>query len=320
MRFTMRDFIKSQLAKPAPVVTADLTGKTVVVLGANTGLGFEATKHFAKMNPGRLILACRSETRGQAALDRLKAGTGYKKAELWIVDLANFASVKQFADKFERDGGRLDILVENAAILPFKYESTKDGWESALQVNCLATPLLAILLIPIMTRTARDHATLPRIVIVASTMHYFLKLEKSVYENSAMLKTVGSKKYCTSTAMQTRYELTKLLNVFFARALNAHLGPSTPLVVNAVCPGYCYSELRRDYSGLRAVEQGSRQLVWGAVAQGAQPEDLRGTSDFVISPEGAKLQERVWEEMVQILGEVDPRVTTTVKKYLSAEV
>lgn len=47
----------------------DLTGKTVMVLGANTGIGFEATKHFATMNPGRLILACRSESKGHAAVE-----------------------------------------------------------------------------------------------------------------------------------------------------------------------------------------------------------------------------------------------------------
>jgi NAD(P)-dependent dehydrogenase (short-subunit alcohol dehydrogenase family) len=62
----------------------------------------------------------------------LKDATGYSKAELWIIDLADFESVKQFADKFERDGGRLDILVENAAIGTFKYEATEDGWETSL--------------------------------------------------------------------------------------------------------------------------------------------------------------------------------------------
>jgi retinol dehydrogenase-12 len=62
-------FIKSQLTKPKPLVTSDLKGKTVVVVGANAGLGFEASKHFATMNPGRLILACRSQSKGQTALE-----------------------------------------------------------------------------------------------------------------------------------------------------------------------------------------------------------------------------------------------------------
>jgi retinol dehydrogenase-12 len=60
--------IQNQWWKVAPVEHVDLTGKTVVVIGANVGLGFEAAKHFASMNPKRLVLGCRSQERGQAAL------------------------------------------------------------------------------------------------------------------------------------------------------------------------------------------------------------------------------------------------------------
>ncbi|KAJ7663843.1 hypothetical protein DFH06DRAFT_1128222 [Mycena polygramma] len=128
MHLTFGTFVKGQLFKaPKPVVKADLTGKTVIVLGANTGLGFEATKHFASMNAGGLILALRSKPkqgtgRAHRTAPELKTETGYGKAELWLVDLADFASVKEFADKFERDGGRLDILVENAGVGGFTYE------------------------------------------------------------------------------------------------------------------------------------------------------------------------------------------------------
>jgi FlaA1/EpsC-like NDP-sugar epimerase len=68
-KFSMLNFIRTQRAKPPPVEKVDLTGKTVIVIGANAGLGFETTKHFASMNPGRLILACRSESKGNAALE-----------------------------------------------------------------------------------------------------------------------------------------------------------------------------------------------------------------------------------------------------------
>jgi FlaA1/EpsC-like NDP-sugar epimerase len=71
MRVSFWDFVKDQWRKQQPVVKVDLAGKTVLVLGANTGLGFEATKHFATMNPERLILACRSQSRGQAALESM---------------------------------------------------------------------------------------------------------------------------------------------------------------------------------------------------------------------------------------------------------
>jgi hypothetical protein len=108
-----------------------------------------------------------------------------------------------------------------------------------------------------------------------------------------------------------------VLNVFFVRALNARLPPSTPLIVNAVDPGYCYSELRRGLTGVRAVfdylmeralafttEVGSRRLVWAALAYPDQPDKLRGEfsagcevqeiSDYVLSAQGAKVQDRLW--------------------------
>ncbi|KAF7371442.1 hypothetical protein MSAN_00781200 [Mycena sanguinolenta] len=337
MRRKVLDFVRNQLATQPPVVKVDLTGKTAIVLGANTGLGFEAAKHFATMNPGRLILACRNQTKGQAAVNNIKTTTGYTRAELQILDLANFGSVKKFADNFERDGERVDILVANAATLMDKYEPTEDGWETAFQVSCLSTPLVALVLLPAMMRTAREHSTFPRLVVVSSEVHYWASIEKAVRENPDMLKTLGSAEYCTPTKMMSRYVLVKLLNIFFVRALNAHLPPGSPLIVNAVNPGFCYSELTRGLTGVAAAfdrlmawifaystEVGSRHLVWASVAS---PDALRGAyinacevtepSDFVVSAEGEKIQDRLWDELVDILGKVDPRVTAAVEQYLS---
>ncbi|KAJ7286170.1 hypothetical protein C8J57DRAFT_1461364 [Mycena rebaudengoi] len=338
MRRTLWHFLKAQLTKQPPVVNADLTSKTVMVVGANTGLGFEATKHFATMNPGRVILACRSQSRGQAAVEKLKSETGYANAELRIVDLADFGSVRQFADKFEQDGNRLDYLVLNAGVANFKYEPTEDGWETSLQVNSLSTSLVALLLLPVMIETARKHSTIPRVVVVSSETHYWASIAKSVRENPDMFKTLGSQTYCTPRAMAGRYVLTKLLNIFFVRALNARLPPTTPLIVNAVNPGYCASELMRSSTGLAAwldylllltvgfpTEVGSRQLVWAALAEQEHPDALRGqyisgsrveeVSDFVL--DNLKTQDRVWDETLDILGKVDPRVTANVNKYLA---
>ena len=68
MKLGTFQFLREQLAYVPPVKYEDLSGKTVVVIGANIGLGFEAAKHFAKMKPGRLILGCRSKERGDAAV------------------------------------------------------------------------------------------------------------------------------------------------------------------------------------------------------------------------------------------------------------
>jgi hypothetical protein len=75
------DFIREQWRK-VPIELVDLTGKTVVLIGANVGLGFEAAKHFASMNPKRLVLGCRNQEKGQAAV----------QGKLAVVDLVVFAS------------------------------------------------------------------------------------------------------------------------------------------------------------------------------------------------------------------------------------
>lgn len=69
MKRTISQFISDQWAPPPPVLTADLTGQTVIVIGANTGIGLEATKHFAKMGADRIILGCRNEEKGEAAVE-----------------------------------------------------------------------------------------------------------------------------------------------------------------------------------------------------------------------------------------------------------
>lgn len=66
-KFTFTSFFLDQMAPLPPVLTTDLAGKSVMVTGANTGIGFEAAKHFARMKPARLILACRSEQKGMDA-------------------------------------------------------------------------------------------------------------------------------------------------------------------------------------------------------------------------------------------------------------
>lgn len=66
-----------------------------------------------------------------AILPELRAQTGYKDAEVWLVDLASYQSVLAFAERFKKDGGRLDVLLENAAVAPVMGNTTltKDGYE-----------------------------------------------------------------------------------------------------------------------------------------------------------------------------------------------
>ena len=210
-----------------------------------------------------------------------------------------------------------------------------------MQVNNLSPSLLALLLLPQMIRTSKEYETTPRIVVVSSEMHFWVSVEKDLLESPNIVEIIGSKEYCTKSGMMgtQRYSLTKrqylsslrscilpclsleilVINVFFVRALSERLpmdSPQTP-IVNAVTPGYCYSELRRSLQGIIAMldrllekllahttEEGSRQLVWAAVG-GADCEDtLRGAyiygsevqepGDVVLGDAGRKLQNKFW--------------------------
>lgn len=110
-------------------------------------------------------------------------------------------------------------------------------------------------------------------------------------------------------------EFPTVLNVFMARALTDRTGPSSPVIINSINPGYTYSELRRNVTGLRALffrlmeavlawsgEVGARVVLWAALA--GKPDEMRGqyvstwevreASDFVLSKKGREVQDKVW--------------------------
>lgn len=131
-----------------PVIKADLSGKTVMVVGANTGIGYEAAKHFAAMQPSKVIITARNDDKAavtvsgkcirqlvsyisnrRSLVPGLKNETGFQSIEGRILELSRFASVVEFADKFNKDGDDLDILVINAGVAYEKFSKTQDGWE-----------------------------------------------------------------------------------------------------------------------------------------------------------------------------------------------
>lgn len=121
--------------------------------------------------------------------------TGCREVELWLIDLSSFASVLEFAERFEQDGGRLDILLMNAGINTTTYSTTKDGWESTLQVNHLSTSLLSLLLLPHLAKTGKDTVN-SRLVIVSSDAHYLGVFSKKDLEAPNTLELISSKEYC----------------------------------------------------------------------------------------------------------------------------
>ncbi|KAI0093039.1 short-chain dehydrogenase [Irpex rosettiformis] len=335
-------FVIAQYTPIDPVLTTDLSGKSVIVTGANTGLGLEAAKHFARMGPARLILACRSEARGKVAAEELAIETSYN-AEVQLLDLSSFDSVKSFAKRLE--GEPIDIYVANAAVALMEYVSTQDGWEQCVQVNHLSTALLSFLLLPNLVKASSLHGSSSRVVIVSSGAAFASSFDGELAKGNVLAK-LSDQEHSTSEMMAHRYADTKLLNIFFARAFAHHLSPSfaSSIIPNSVNPGLCITDLSRNVPLLfrirlkmlhfllgHTAEQGSRQLVWAALGPDGQEgphvkplmsgayvalAQVKQPSDFVTSKAGWELQENIWNETIDILSKIEPSVRSIISQYL----
>lgn len=311
------------LPKASPSTDTTFKGRTIIVTGSNAGLGLEAARHFTALGAGKVILAVRNAEKGQAAKTSIEESThtaGQGIVEVWPLDLSNYASVKAFAQRASSELERLDVLLENAGIATMNYNVAEDN-EATITVNVISTFLLALLLLPKLRETARKFPTddpkkKPHLVIVSSEVHNFTSFPEQSAPEGKILATLNDK---TSANMDDRYNVSKLLEVFFTRKLASRSpfpNPGGDVVINFLNPGLCHSELAREIDSwgfwfmklllARSTEQGSRTLVHaagaGAESHGQYMSDARVA---VVAPlvrrdekEGKKLQRRVWDEVV----------------------
>jgi retinol dehydrogenase-12 len=166
----LTSFLKSQLFTHLPYPSTSFTGQTIIITGSNVGLGLEAARHFVRLDAARVILGCRSISKGESALTDIESSIGRKGVvEVWEVDMSSYKSVKAFCARAEKEE-RIDVVVENAGIAVPVYEEV-EGTESTIAVNVIATFLMAFLMVPLLRRSAEKYNTVPRLVIVASDAH-----------------------------------------------------------------------------------------------------------------------------------------------------
>jgi retinol dehydrogenase-12 len=335
--------LRSQLCVSLPTPTASFAGETVIVTGANTGLGREAAKHLVRLGASKVILAVRTVSKGEDARKYIEKETNKTGVmEVWPVDMSSTDSIKAFVQK-ATSLERLDVLVANAGIWPTKHEIVENNEyvpnpspapnhpliypRATITVNVINTFLLITLLLPILRRTATTYSTIPRVTVVNSALHKFanLKARKSQSIFTALATPpLGPKDY------DARYNDSKLLVLLYTRAFAA-ANPFSNLnannvVLTSVNPGYCVSALRGE--NLPLAEKGQRALLARSTDTGAQTlvdavkpvkgeeaisrhgayvDDMKvkKPTAWVETKEGRETQERVWRELNEIIAGIE---------------
>lgn len=190
-------------------------GRTAIVTGANSGLGLVTARELARAG-ARVILACRSTDKGEAALAGMAGDVQVRR-----LDLADLASIREFADGI----GLADVLVNNAGIMAVPYALTRDGFESQIGTNHLGHFALTNLLLPKIT---------DRVVTVSSMMHWTGTISLSDLNWKA-------RPYSAWLA----YGQSKLANLLFTSELQRRLtAAGSPLRAHAAHPGYSATNLQ----------------------------------------------------------------------------
>src|SRR5262249_47403008 len=112
----------------------DLEGRTIVVTGANSGLGYEAALELARKR-ATVVLACRNAESGREAAARIGVAAPGAAVEVLALDLASLASIRAFADAFRARHGALDVLINNAGVMALPLRTTADGFEMHFGTN-----------------------------------------------------------------------------------------------------------------------------------------------------------------------------------------
>ncbi|KAB2108422.1 hypothetical protein AG0111_0g3371 [Alternaria gaisen] len=317
------------------VPETNLKGKTIVVTGANTGLGLECAKHLARKNAATIILACRDTKKGQAAVETIyrdTSCTGHTNIEVWELDLASYQSVLAFGERVRTQLPRLDAFIANAGMELQEFRKAED-LEIHLTVNVVSTFLGAIAVLPKLQETAKTHDVQTSLTFCGSMYHIFGpddEFEAGLPDDKDMFEELSNP---VRTDIIWRYALSKLMDHLCFHELTKTLSESatdySQVVVNLINPGWCGTELSRAKPhpfGERVAfvlmgwtaEKGSRAYVHAIVA-GKESHgkylsecQVKQESQFVRSERGRHIQEKAWKDLVSRFGKISPEIMSFI--------
>jgi NAD(P)-dependent dehydrogenase (short-subunit alcohol dehydrogenase family) len=242
-------------------------GRTYLVTGANSGLGFETALALAQKD-AEVILACRNQKRGDDAVARIAAAVPQAKLSLLPLDLASLASIREAAARLQDSHSSLTGLINNAGLMALPYTKTADGFEMQIGTNHLGHFALSSLLMPLLEKASG------RLVNVSSIFHR----QGKVVSDDLSFENRKYKKW-------DAYGQSKLANLLFTFELHRRLSAkSSSVQALAAHPGYSATELQNKgprAEGSSVMEQlmeMSNQLFAQSSSIGALPQ-LRAATD-----------------------------------------
>ncbi len=237
----------------------DQTGRTAVVTGANTGIGFETARMLAQKGAS-VVLACRDVAKAEKAAERIRALKPRGDVSVAALDLTDLDSVAAFARAFTGSHARLDLLIDNAGVMATPPGKTKQGFELQLGTNHLGHFALTQHLLPLLEATRGS-----RVVVLSSLMHHFGKMD---------LEDLGWQR--RGYDPQKVYAASKLANLLFVLELQRRLtAAGSPVLVVGAHPGVTRSELTRS---MNAFVRTVNPFFATATDNGALPS-LRAATD-----------------------------------------
>lgn len=290
----------------------DQSGRTIIVTGSNTGIGFEAAKALAAKG-ARVLLACRSRDKGEAAIARIAGEVPGADLAFLPLDQADLASVRAAAEQASQEP-RLDVLLNNAGVMFPPLVRTAQGFEPQFGINHLGTFALSCLLLPKLAETPGS-----RVVVTSSLAHQRGDIQWDDLDAQR------------SYSRTQRYSDSKLANLLFVQELDRRLRAAGSAVSAIAChPGVAKTELGRHTGPFKVLFapvgwflNTAAQGAWPALQAATDPEAVPGgyygpqargemkgpsgqarRSKAALNPDQAQ---RLWQVSVRMTG-IDPGI------------
>lgn len=311
----VKDFFSKQKLSTRLSDADRADGKTVVITGATSGLGFGLAVEFAKRG-AKVIMACRSQI--PEAGERVMELSGSETVEMRYMDLSKINTIHEFVDSLVKDGITIDVCILNAAVALPGPRKTETGQDEFFQVNYLSNVILTQDLIKQKVLQLKETGDLSRLIFISSDSHqgasYIDYDEFGKYFEYGVSKAISNYSYFKLVLNTYATELSRRINHEKVR-----------LSINVICPGPVHSNIVKEAPWfLRKILGGIFWVVFRAPSKAALPvvymalsPDCEGTTNQYLHMFNPKQMdpkvyepaegEKLWVSSMDLLKQIDPK-------------